>query len=101
MVLAAWCWVLPSRVVVLAALSLLIAATPVRARQVLLVANNGNNTVGKYDAATGTTINAAFVNGQGLTNPGGIAMDGASHIFVSIELQLMNFPTASLSGVFL
>src|SRR5262245_40798327 len=50
--------------------------------QVLLVANNTNNTVGQYNAITGGTINATFINGQGLANPRGLALDSNNHLFV-------------------
>jgi hypothetical protein len=36
------------------------------------VANFGNGTVGKYDATTGTAINASLITG--LTDPEGIAV---------------------------
>jgi hypothetical protein len=53
------------------------------ARQVLYVANDAGNTIGAYNAVTGATINAALVNGQGLSNPFGLALDNSNHIFVS------------------
>ena len=60
-----------------------VAARPAEA-QVLLVSNYGNNTVGEYDATTGATINATFINsGQGLSNPRGVALDGSDHLFVA------------------
>ena len=74
-------WRLLLRVAALIGLTVGIAAGPVQARQVLLVAN-GNNTVGEYDATTGTTLNAAFINGQGLNGPGAMAVDASNHLFV-------------------
>jgi len=40
----------------------------------LFVANDGNNTVGEYDATTGATINASFITG--LNFPIGLALSG-------------------------
>ena len=62
--------------------ALTIAAAPVQARQILLVANLGNGNVGQYDATTGATINAAFVNGQ-TSDSNGLALDGNNHLFIS------------------
>jgi PEP-CTERM motif len=64
-------------------LALAFAAPPAHARQVLLVPNISNNTVGEYNAVTGATINANFINGQGLNNPDGLALDANNHLFVS------------------
>jgi PEP-CTERM motif len=50
----------------------------------LLVTNEANNTVGQYDATTGATINATFINsGQGLSGPVGLGLDGNNHLFVT------------------
>ena len=40
------------------------------------------NTVGEYDATTGATINAAFINGQGLHNPHVLLFDSLGHLLV-------------------
>jgi PEP-CTERM motif len=40
------------------------------------------NTVGEYNATTGATINSAFINGQGLNAPSGLALDGNNNLFV-------------------
>ena len=42
-----------------------------------------NATVGQYNASTGATVNAAFINGQGLTDPSESALDGSNHLFVA------------------
>jgi hypothetical protein len=51
----------------------------------LLVNNFGSNptngAIGEYDAVTGATINANFIGP--LPSPGGIALDGNNHLFVS------------------
>ena len=44
-----------------------LAAGPVRAQPVLLIASNGNDMVGKYNAVTGATINANFISISGAT----------------------------------
>jgi hypothetical protein len=45
--------------------------------------SNGNlNTVSEYNATTGATISSAFINGQGLSTPFGLALDGNNHLFV-------------------
>jgi hypothetical protein len=60
------------------------AAQPARARQVLLVSNYENNTVGEYDATTGATINPTFINSsQGLNYPGAMVLDGNNHLLVA------------------
>jgi hypothetical protein len=40
------------------------------------------NTVGEYDATTGATINATFINGQGLKDPAFMLLDGDNHFFI-------------------
>jgi hypothetical protein len=48
-------------------------------------ANTANGTlgaVGEYDATTGATINAAFVNDPGVRGAGAMAVDGRNHLFV-------------------
>ena len=55
----------------------------------LFVSENGGNynIVGKYDATTGATINASFIQDLdspvGLNNPRGVAVDNKNHLFVS------------------
>jgi hypothetical protein len=72
------------RLAVLAALVVGCAASPARARQVLLVANETTpGTIGVYNAVTGATINSAVISGQGLTQPDGLAFDGHNHLFVA------------------
>src|ERR671937_1631601 len=56
---------------VLAALCLI----PVAGRAQILVANEGNNTIGKYDATTGAPINPSFIS-SGLDFPNGLALSG-------------------------
>jgi hypothetical protein len=74
----------PHLAALLVALTVAIAAGPAEARQVLLVANAGNNTVGAYNALTGTTINTAFIGaGQGLNRPEGLGLDGNNQLFVA------------------
>src|SRR5262245_21781035 len=54
----------------LAGVAVAFAAGPAHARQVRLISNFSNNTVGEYDATTGATINATFINSsQGLNAP--------------------------------
>ena len=73
----------PRLSILLVALPLAFAARTAQARQVLLVANFSIDTVGEYDATTGATINATFVNGgQGLSAPHGLAL-GNNHLFVA------------------
>jgi predicted outer membrane repeat protein len=43
----------------------------------LFVTNDVDNTVGEYNATTGATLNAAFINGQGLHAPGDIVFGAA------------------------
>ena len=64
-----------------AAFGLLVSSSS--AQPVLYVANAGNNTIGEFNAATGATISATFVNGQGLNDPAGLAMDNSNHLFVT------------------
>src|SRR5438270_540903 len=69
--------------VLLVTLTLTLAAGPAHGQPLLFVANRSNNTVGEYNATTGATINAAFVNGQGLSTPVALTMDGNNHLFVA------------------
>ncbi len=48
----------------------------------LFVSSYQSNTVGEYDTTTGATINADFINGQGLRNPDVLLLDGLNHLFV-------------------
>ena len=41
--------------------------------------------MGEYDASTGATINAAFINGQGLSGATKLALDGHNHLFVTSQ----------------
>ena len=51
------------------------------------------NTISEFDAATGATINAAFVNGQGLNGPRGL-------LFVSAVPEPSSLlPVAAGAGV--
>jgi len=52
------------------------------ARQVLFIGSGSTDTVGKYDARTGAAINSSLINGQGLSGPGSMAVDGNNHLFV-------------------
>jgi hypothetical protein len=66
----------------LVALTVALAAQPVQARQVLLVTDYTR--VGAYNAITGATINADFIDdSQGLSDPGWLALDGNNHVFVT------------------
>jgi DNA-binding beta-propeller fold protein YncE len=47
----------------------------------LFLADYATNTIGEYDATTGATINRNFI--QGLSGPGGMAVDSQNHLFVS------------------
>lgn len=47
----------------------------------LLVANEGSNTIGEYDAATGTTINDSFIS-SGLDQPFGL-LDLGNNLLVA------------------
>src|SRR5262245_54752219 len=68
----------------LVALCLPFAAPPANAQPILFVANSGNSTVGEYNATTGATINTTFINnGQGLSSPVGLVLDGSNHLFVA------------------
>lgn len=74
----------PTRSVLSGAVTLVAAAAlaaPAMARQVLLVTNANNNTVGAYHATTGSAINPAFLS-QGLNAPYDLATDG-NNLFVS------------------
>jgi sugar lactone lactonase YvrE len=72
------CW----RLVATLCLTLAFAPTTAQA-QVLLVSSNVSNSVGAYNAATGATINATFVNG--IPGPAGLALDGNNHLFVAYQ----------------
>ena len=37
----------------------------------------------QYNQTTGATINATFINGQGLNAPFGMALDANDHLFVA------------------
>ena len=74
----------PRRSLVLLTVAIVATAHQRRiAQPVLYVVNEANNTIGAYNAATGATINAAFVNGQGLNDPAGLVMDNNNHLFVT------------------
>ena len=61
-----------------------VSTAPVQAQPVLFASNRNNNTLGAYDAATGATMNSAFIGpGQGLNQPFGMAVDGNNHLFVA------------------
>jgi hypothetical protein len=63
----------PVRIVVSAvALGLTFPGRLAHGQPVLYVANEANNTIGEYNAATGAPINPTFVNGQGLDGPTGL-----------------------------
>ena len=51
-----------------------------------MLVTTGYDSVGMYDATTGATINAAFINGQGLNAPIAVALDGNNHLFVDNAL---------------
>ena len=51
-----------------------------------ILVTTGYDSVGMYDATTGATINAAFINGQGLNAPIAVALDGNNHLFVDNAL---------------
>ena len=40
--------------------------------------------MGEYDATTGATLNAHFIS-MGLVGPGGLALDGNNHLFVTSD----------------
>jgi outer membrane protein assembly factor BamB len=70
----------PRLAVALVAVTVAIAASPTQARQVLLVADEGNNVVGEYSPVTGAAINASFITGAIL--PGRMALDDTNHLFL-------------------
>src|SRR5262249_21366664 len=56
---------------------------PAQARQVLLVEDFADNTIGKYSAVSGAPISAQFVNsGQGLNGPVGMTIDNNNRLVV-------------------
>jgi hypothetical protein len=68
----------------LAAIVIALSGASASARQVLLIANYGSKTVGKYDAVTGGAINATLISSSqmGLNGPDSLAVDGNNHLFV-------------------
>jgi hypothetical protein len=51
-----------------------------------MLVTTGFDSVGMYDATTGATIKAAFIDGQGLNAPIAVALDGNNHLFVDNAL---------------
>src|SRR4051794_4831743 len=60
----------------------LFAALSATAQSQLYVPNQGDGTVGKYDAATGAAINASFISGlEG--GAAGVALDCSGNLYVA------------------
>ena len=65
----------------------------------LYVANSGNNTIGKYDTATGSAIDSTFISGGALSQPASLAYhDGRLYVVnqSSTSLAIYNADTGSL-----
>lgn len=50
---------------------------------VLYVANSGTNTIGKYDAITGATLNSSFITGGALSQPASLSISGGNLFVVN------------------
>ena len=70
-----------STLVLFAAVVAALYLIPVTSRAQIFVTNEGNNTVGEYNATTGATINSSFIS-SGLNFPPGIALSGGN-LFVT------------------
>src|SRR5262249_9188631 len=66
---------------VLAALAATLCFMPVTGASQIFVANEGSDTIGKYDATTGATIDSSFIL-SGLSGPTGLAFSGGK-LFVT------------------
>src|SRR5438034_9821006 len=69
-----------STLVLFAAVVAALCLIPVTGRAQIFVTNEGNNTIGEYNATTGATINSSFISG--LDFPTGIALFGGN-LFVA------------------
>ncbi len=65
----------PFAALLLAAVVAALCLTPITGGAQILVANQGNSTIGLYDATTGEPINSSFIS-SGLSFPTGIALSG-------------------------
>jgi hypothetical protein len=65
-----------STLVLFAAVVAALYLIPVTSRAQIFVTNEGNNTVGEYNATTGATINSSFIS-SGLNGPSGIVVSSS------------------------